>query len=139
MHHVRFREGLGVRFPRATRLVVLCRYNVRPIFDRMAAVLAGLGLTLNPDKTRILTAAEEGFTFLGFTTQVRKNPRTGKAFPLITPSKKAVGRIKKEIKDVTCRKNLALERQKLSKKDVTARRATEKQKKAGSGFHPPSA
>jgi hypothetical protein len=32
-----------------------------------------------------------------------------------------------------------LERQKLNKKDVTARRATEKQKKAGSGFHPPSA
>jgi RNA-directed DNA polymerase len=92
----------------ADDLVVLCRYNVRPIFDRMAAVLAHLGLTLNPDKTRILNAAEEGFTFLGFTTQVRKNPRTGKAFPLITPSKKAVDRIKKEIKDVTCRKNLAL-------------------------------
>ena len=29
-------------------------------------------------------------------------------FPLIVPSKKAMGRIKKEIKDATCRKNLAL-------------------------------
>jgi group II intron reverse transcriptase/maturase len=92
----------------ADDLVVLCRYNVRPLFDRMAAVLAHLGLTLNPDKTRILNAAEEGFTFLGFTTQIRKNPRTGKTFPLIVPSKKALGRIKKEIKDATCRKNLAL-------------------------------
>ena len=92
----------------ADDLVVLCRYNVRPIFDRMAAVLKSLGLTLNPDKTRILNAAEEGFTFLGFTTQIRKNPRTGKTFPLIEPSKKAVGRIKKEVKGATCRKNLAV-------------------------------
>lgn len=92
----------------ADDLVVLCRYNVRPIFDRMTAVLANLGLALNPDKTRILNAAEEGFTFLGFTTQIRRNPRTGKTFPLIVPSRKALGRIKKEIKDATCRKNLAL-------------------------------
>ena len=87
----------------ADDLVVLCRYNVRPIFDRMVAVLANLGLTLNPDKTRILNAGEEGFT-----TQIRRNPRTGKTFPLIVPSKKAVGRIRQEIKDATCRKNLAL-------------------------------
>ena len=92
----------------ADDLVVLCRYNVRPIFDRMTAVLKSLGLTLNPDKTRILNATEEGFTFLGFTTQIRKNPRTGKMFPLIVPSKKAIGRIRKAIKDATCRKNLAL-------------------------------
>jgi hypothetical protein len=54
------------------------------------------------------TQRKEGFTFLGFTTQIRKNPRTGKTFPLIIPSKKAVGRIKKEIKGATCRKNLVL-------------------------------
>jgi group II intron reverse transcriptase/maturase len=95
----------------ADDLMVLCRYNVRPIFDRMTAALASLGLALNPDKTRILNAAEEGFTFLGFTTQIRRNPRTGKTFPLIVPSKKALGRIKKEIKDATCRKNLALPRE----------------------------
>jgi len=92
----------------ADDLVVLCRYNVRPIFDRMTAVLASLGLTLSPDKTRILNAACEGFTFLGFTVQLRKSSRSGKTFPLIEPSKKAIGRIKKEIKDATCRKNLAL-------------------------------
>ena len=92
----------------ADDLVVLCRYNVHLIFDRMAAVLANLGLALNPDKTRILNATEEGFTFLGFTTQIRRNPRTGKTFPLIVPSKKAIGRIRKEIKAATCRKNLAL-------------------------------
>ncbi len=95
----------------ADDLVVLCRYNVRPIFDRMTAVLKNLGLTLNPDKTRIINATSEDFTFLGFTVKITKSPRTGKAFPLIAPSKKAVGRIKKEIKDATCRKNLALPRE----------------------------
>lgn len=92
----------------ADDLVVLCSHHVYRTFDRMKAVLASLGLTLNPDKTRILNAAEEGFTFLGFTIQIRRNPRTGKTFPLIVPSKKALGRIRKEIKEVTCRKNLAL-------------------------------
>ena len=92
----------------ADDLVVLCRYNVRPIFDRMAAVLESLGLTLSTEKTRIVDVTREAFTFLGFTVRIAKSPRTGKTFPLITPSKKAIGRIKKEIKDATCRKNLAL-------------------------------
>jgi RNA-directed DNA polymerase len=106
--HVRFREGLGVRFPLATRLVVLCRYNAHKTYGRLVAVLESLGLTLSTEKTRIVDAAHEGFTFLGFTLRIVKSPRTGKMFPLIVPSKKAVGRIKKEIKDATCRKNLAL-------------------------------
>jgi group II intron reverse transcriptase/maturase len=95
----------------ADDLVVLCRYNVRPIFDRMAAVLESLGLTLSTEKTRIVDVTREAFTFLGFTVRIAKSPRTGKTFPLITPSKKAIGRIKKEIKDATCRKNLALPRE----------------------------
>ena len=56
----------------ADDLVVLCRYNVHKTFDRMADVLANLGLTLNPEKTRIIDATEEGFTFLGFTIQISK-------------------------------------------------------------------
>jgi group II intron reverse transcriptase/maturase len=92
----------------ADDLVVLCRYNVHTTYGRLAAVLEGLGLTLSTEKTRIVDAAREGFTFLGFTLRMVKSPRTGKMFPLIVPSKKAIGRIKKEIKDATCRKNLAL-------------------------------
>jgi group II intron reverse transcriptase/maturase len=92
----------------ADDLVVLCRYNVRKTSGKMTEVLGNPGLTLNPDKTRILDATQEGFTFLGFTTRIRRNPRTGKNFPLIVPSKKATAHIRKEIKDTTSRKNLAL-------------------------------
>jgi RNA-directed DNA polymerase len=92
----------------ADDLVVLCRYNIDKTYGRMADVLQNLGLTLNTEKTRIVDATREGFTFLGFTVKVVKSPRTGKTFPLIVPSKKAIGRIKKEVKEATCRRNLAL-------------------------------
>jgi group II intron reverse transcriptase/maturase len=92
----------------ADDLVVLCRYNVQKTYGRLAAVLESLGLTLSTEKTRIVDAVREDFTFLGFTLRMVKSPRTGRMFPLIVPSKKAISRIKKEIKDATCRKNLAL-------------------------------
>ena len=92
----------------ADDLVVLCRYNVHKTYGRLAEVLESLGLALSAEKTRIIDARHEGFTFLGFTLKIAKSPRTGKPFPLIVPSKKAMGRIKKEIKEATCRRNLAL-------------------------------
>jgi len=99
----------GARLVRyADDLVVLCRYNVHKTFDKMAEVLTNLGLTLNADKTRIVNAAEERFTFLGFTVRLTKSRRTGKTFPLIVPSKKAMLHIRKEIKEITIRKNLAV-------------------------------
>ena len=92
----------------ADDLVVLCRYNVHKTYGRLADALKDLGLTLKPEKTRIIDAMHEAFTFLGFTIQIKKNPRTGKTFPLIKPSKRALVRIKKEIKEETCRRNLAV-------------------------------
>jgi len=92
----------------ADDLVVLCRYNAFRTFNKLTEIITALGLTLNSDKTRILDATEEEFTFLGFTTRIRRNPRTGKSFPLIVPSKKATAHIRKEIKDATSRKSLAL-------------------------------
>ncbi len=71
-------------------------------------VLAGLRLRLNEEKTRVVDAREESFNFLGFTVQVVKSPRTGKTFPLIRPSKKAMAKIKGKIKALTCRRNLAV-------------------------------
>ena len=92
----------------ADDLVVLCRYNVDKTYGRMADALTHLGLTLNTEKTRIIDATREGFIFLGFTLRIAKSLRTGKPFPLIVPSRKAMGRIKKELKEATCRRNLAL-------------------------------
>ena len=71
-------------------------------------ILGHLGLALNPEKTRVADARQGGFDFLGFAVEVRRNPRTGKRFPLIRPSKKALRRIKAEIKSLTCRRTLSL-------------------------------
>jgi len=103
----------------ADDLVVLCRYNVHKTYGRLTEVLESLGLTLSTEKTRIIDAACEGFTFLGFTLRIAKSPRTGKTFPLIVPSKRAIGRIRQEIKEATCRRNLALP------KEVTVARLNE--------------
>ncbi len=99
----------GTRLVRyADDLVLLCRYNVDKVFIKMADALHDLGLTLNADKTKIINATKESFTFLGFTVRVTKNRRTGKTFPLVVPSKKAMLHIRKEIKEITIRRNLAL-------------------------------
>ncbi len=80
--HVRFREGGGVRFPSATRLVVGFQY--RPEAERFLAALrerfAKFGLSLHSDKTRLIEfgpsadrnrrgrgqGKPETFNFLGF-------------------------------------------------------------------------
>jgi len=97
-----------VRFPRATHLVVLCSGPTEKVLRGIRIVLAGLRLRLNEEKTRVVDAREGSFNFLGFTVQVVKNPKTGKTFPLIRPSKKAMAKVKGEIKAWTCRRTLAL-------------------------------
>ena len=81
--HVRFCESAGVRFPRATHLVV--GFEHREEAERFLAELrerlAGFGLSLHPDKTRLIAFGREAskrsgggggskpetFDFLGFT------------------------------------------------------------------------
>src|SRR4051812_36886990 len=64
---VRFREGLGVKFPRATRLLItgtskeLLRDQVQPLVTHF---LKERGLELSHEKTQI-THVEAGFDFLG--------------------------------------------------------------------------
>ena len=100
---IAMKEARLVRY--ADDLVILCKDNVHKTFDKMTEVLTNLGLALNADKTRIVNAAEESFTFLGFTLRLAKG-RSGKMFPLAVPSKKAMLRIRKEIKKLTGRKSL---------------------------------
>jgi hypothetical protein len=54
--HVRFREGLGVRFPRATRLVIGFREesDARRCLAALKERFAKFGLELHPDKTRLI-------------------------------------------------------------------------------------
>lgn len=95
--HVRICEGLRVRFPRATLLVVtaaskeLLENKVIPI---LVKALACVGLELSEEKTRI-TQINEGFDFLGF--NVRKY-RDGKL--LIKPAKANIKRFLQEIRTI---------------------------------------
>jgi RNA-directed DNA polymerase len=100
--HVRFREGLGVQFPRATRLVVFCasQEDACRVRDKLLPPwLAERGLALSEGKTRIAHLTE-GFDFLGFTVRHYHEPETTRAgFKLlITPSKKAVARKRQELR-----------------------------------------
>jgi group II intron reverse transcriptase/maturase len=105
----RVQENYGARLIRyADDFVVLCPGPTEKVLRGIRIVLAGLRLRLNEKKTRVVDAREESFNFLGYTIQAVKNPKTGKTFPLIHPSKKAMAKIKREIKALTCRRNLAL-------------------------------
>ena len=83
--HVRFRERLGVRFPRATRLVIGFerRDDAERVMDVLPKRLGRYGLTLHADKTRLLPFGrpprrQQGgkgpasFDFLGFTLHWRR-------------------------------------------------------------------
>jgi RNA-directed DNA polymerase len=105
----RVQERLGARLIRyADDVVVLCTGNTDRVLKGIETVLGYLELSLNEEKTKLVDAREESFTFLGFTIEVKRNPRTGKEFPLVRPSKKATEHIKVEIRELTCRKKLAL-------------------------------
>jgi RNA-directed DNA polymerase len=71
-HHVRFREGLGVKLPRATRLVILSngtRVQAEEMREEVRNFLASeLHLTLSMEKTKV-THLNDGFDFLGFRVQ----------------------------------------------------------------------
>jgi group II intron reverse transcriptase/maturase len=102
-------ERYGARLIRyADDFVVLCAGPTERILRGIRMVLAGLRLRLNEEKTRVVDAREESFNFLGYTVQVVKNPKTGKTFPQIRPSKKAMAKVKVEIKTWTGRRSLAL-------------------------------
>lgn len=79
--HVGFCEGLRVRFPRATRLVVLCttkRQAAKALAAGTACVEDDLGLVLNPVKTR-LTTCGQGCESLGYHVTARTIRMGGKA------------------------------------------------------------
>ena len=100
---VRFREGLGVQFPRATRLVVFCdcREDAIQVVRTLSEWLQSRGLRLSAEKTRIVHLTE-GFDFLGFNVRHYPAPGTSRAgFKLlIKPSKKSVLELRKRLRDI---------------------------------------
>jgi len=105
----KIQERYGARLIRyADDFVVLCQGSPEKVLRGIRIVLAGLRLRLNEEKTRVVDAREQSFHFLGFTVRVVKSCKTGKFFPLMRPSEKAMARVKAEIRALTCRRSHAL-------------------------------
>ena len=74
--HVRFCEGVGVRFPRATRPILVCRRSATQALEAFEAIALRMGLTINREKTRI-TKLTAGFDFIGYQF-VKRVPLVGR-------------------------------------------------------------
>lgn len=94
----RLEQRIGARLVRyADDFVVMCRRGSGPAMAIIEGFIARLGLTLNEKKTRVVDAAEESFTFLGFEIRMRKGRRTGRQYANVQPSKEALKRIRSEM------------------------------------------
>jgi len=97
--HVRFCEGLGVRFPGPTHLVILSRGKAAEALGWTRGVLERLQLTLNEKKTSIRNARRERFDFLGYTFGPHYSRRTGRAYLGYSPSAKSVQRVREKVRE----------------------------------------
>ena len=110
---VRFCESRGVRFPPATHRVVLCRSQAQAgaALEAVREILAGLGLELHPDKTKVVDLREgrEGLDFLGCHFRARMSGRLWEQKRIIRyylhrwPSQRAMKRLRAKIRDRTGR------------------------------------
>ena len=109
--HVRFCEGGGVRLPSATRPVVLCRSkaDAEESLRCLGLIMDRLGLTLHPDKTRIveLGLGRQGFVFLGCYLRIVLSHFKGREYLFRWPSPRAMNRIRVRIRELTDRRRWA--------------------------------
>lgn len=104
----RLEARLNARLVRyADDVVVLCRDRAEAAMREVREVIDRLGLTLNEAKTRRVEVWKEACVFLGFEIRMRRSPRTGRAFPMVRPSRKAMRRIRQTIKERTTRSHFA--------------------------------
>ena len=99
--HVRFCEGVGVQFPRATRLVVLCpKGSAERYMVELRKFLGRLKLLVNEEKTQ-LVSARTGFDFLGVTFRKQRIPsRPRVAMCYVWPSRRSMQRIRDKVRAV---------------------------------------
>jgi RNA-directed DNA polymerase len=99
-------QGWLVRY--ADDFVILCQEKAEEVMEVSKEVLKRMGLRLNERKSRIVEAKEESFDFLSYTFQLTKSSRSGKDFPHVRPSKEARERLRQGLKELTCRRMLAV-------------------------------
>jgi len=102
--HVRFCERAGVRLPRATHLVILCRRgSAEEALVHLREIMGKLKLTVNEEKTRICRVPEGEFDFLGYSFGRMYSARTGQARLGYRPSKNSIRRMVEKIHAMTVR------------------------------------
>jgi hypothetical protein len=123
---VRFREGLGVKLPRATRLIIHAKSRAQSehVLEAVRQRLKECRLDLHPEKTKIVYCQDDDrkdqhehikFDFLGYTFRPRRaKNRRGKFFVSFLPaiSDKAAKAIRETIRDwrlAATRNNQSLE------------------------------
>jgi RNA-directed DNA polymerase len=82
----------------ADDFVVLCRRGARQVLEVTRQWMTRIGLTLNEEKTCVRDGRRESFDFLGYTFGPMHSPRTGGRYLGAMPSKKAVTRLKENIR-----------------------------------------
>jgi len=87
----------------ADDIVILCAGDTALAYEQLQKILSKLELQLNEEKTQIRDARKEKFDFLGYSIQMAKAKQSGKYFPLVEPSDKAMQSIKQKIKYYTRR------------------------------------
>lgn len=83
--------------------MVLCKQGVEEPLMAVRHVLERLDLSLNEAKTHIVDTTEASFDFLGFTVQMSRGAKTGKLYPNVRPSDKALKQIKVRLTELTKR------------------------------------
>lgn len=87
----------------ADDMVILCARDTTQPYATLQNILSKLDLKLNEDKTQIRDARKETFGFLGFDISIVTGKQSGKHFPLVEPSGKAMQTIKQKIRTYTRR------------------------------------
>ena len=99
--HVRFCEGGGVRFPSATRLVVLGKASPADMLAAVETLMQPLKLTVHAEKTRCCRVPEESFDFLGYRIGRNYRPLGKGSYIGTRPSKAIVQSICRKISELT--------------------------------------
>ena len=99
--HVRFCERLGVRFPGATRLVVLGKGKAEEMYKAVEGIMRKLKLVINTEKTQCLRSPEEPFEFLGYRIGRNYRPTTGQGYIGTRPSNGSVQSVCRKISELT--------------------------------------
>lgn len=87
----------------ADDFVVVARKGAAEVLAQVKRWLAGMKLTLNETKTRIVNAKEESFRFLGYALGPMMNKRTQRRYLGAQPSKKAMEQIRRKVSEILWR------------------------------------